>query len=499
MPGDNSSAVAKDCYKCYPPYLGPWINGFVTETNINIGLFGFSNLLSYLHLHLLTYAGVNLYHFLASTVNHLIFNFTIMRIQKSRSLVTGGILADSKRSSNLAWISPLPTDIYAPGSEISAKWSSNMIDSPVFKLCKVSTGSDSRRDTGSSDLEPGGCGEAVSPAILESAGIYQTTVTMPDDVPAAAGYYLIMEDRFENKMRSPVFTLSPDGASTSEPLAGVDPQAQAPFAPAGSPVASPSSIASPLYPGSPATSSAFAPPSLPSAFSQVFPTPTFNPNALSAKSAPSPVVFAVPLSAVAAIVLVASALLIKHRRKMAAQRALDTQRPSRASSYKSSASHGNGSEVDHALHVLSRHHGHGYSRDRKPRLDALPYPTYARWNPPPSDDAAYQRNPNPPAYPAQYPPHREQRPRLPPIATSFMSSASDPPTHAVLADYILPSPPLRPSASTPRCLLPAPQQLHLRDNAGRDNPLGSPPADRDRELYAQVESKLSMYRPHRHN
>ncbi|KAJ7128084.1 hypothetical protein C8R46DRAFT_1247102 [Mycena filopes] len=487
MPGDNSSAVAKDCYKCYPPYLGPWINGFVTETNI--GLFGFGMhdfVLGPINVLFCTSGldGVNLYHFLASTVNHLIFNFTIMRIQKSRSLVTGGILADSKRSSSLAWISPLPTDIYAPGSEISAKWSSNMIDSPVFKLCKASTGSDSRRDTGSSDLEPGGCGEAVSPAILESAGIYQTTVTMPDDVPAAAGYYLIMEDRFENKMRSPVFTLSPDGASTSEPLAGVDPQAQAPFAPAGSPVASPSSVASPLYPGSPATTSAFAPPTLPSASSQVFPTPTFDPNALSAKSAPSPAVFAVPLSAVAAILLVASALLIKHRRKMAAQRALETQRPSRASSYKSSASHGSGSEVDHALHVLSRHHG--YDRDRKPRLDALPYPTYARWNPPANDDAAYQRDPNLPAYPAQCSPHREQRPRLPPIATSFMSSASDPPTHAVLADYILPSPPLRPSASTPRCLLPAPQQLHLRDNAGGDNP-------------SAVESKLSMYRSRRHN
>ncbi|KAJ7039882.1 hypothetical protein C8F04DRAFT_281936 [Mycena alexandri] len=421
-----------------------------------------------------------------------------MHIPQSRSSpVAGGlgVLTDSKRS-NVAWISPLSSDIY-PAGPMLAKWASDMVDLPSFKLCKASSTSDSRRDIGPS--EPGGCGAPVWPAIIESAGVYQATVTMPE-VLAAGGYYLQMEDRSENKMRSPVFTLSPDGATTSEPLAGVEPQAQAPFGPANSPVASPTYMVSPLYPGSPIATSAFSPPS---ALSQVLPAATFNPNpnVLSAKSAPSPAAFAVPLSAVAAIVLVASALLIKHRRKIAAQRARDSQRPSRASSYKSSASTGSGSEIDHALHVLSRHHGH--SRDQKPRLDSFPYPAYAQWNPPAYGHTAPQRDPNPPADPAQRQhPCRDQRPRLPPIATtgSFMSTGSDPPTHAVLANYILPSPPLRTSASTPRCLLPAPQQLHLRDNAGRDNPLGSPPADRhrsERDLYAQVESKLSMYRPRR--
>jgi hypothetical protein len=287
-----------------------------------------------------------------------------------------------------------------------------------------------------------------------------------------------------------------NGASGgSEPLAGSEPQAQAPLGPAISPIASAVPLASPLY-GSPAAPMPSAS-TQSSTFNQVPPTATINPDALSAKSIPPPAAYAVP-SALAAVVLVAGGLFLKRRRKMAAHR---TQKPLRTSSCKSSSS--SSSEVSHALHVLSRHHGYGSQKDRPPTQDVLPYPTYAQWGSPSDGYVAHHRDPpNHADSPSVQLSGCNERPRLPPIATtnSFLS-ANDQATHAVLADYLPPSPPLPSSTSTPRCLLPAPQKLHLRDDASQsyltDNPLGSPPADRDRserELYARVASKLNKSR-----
>ncbi|KAJ6571837.1 hypothetical protein B0H19DRAFT_1131492 [Mycena capillaripes] len=394
----------------------------------------------------------------------------------------------SSKSSNVGWISPLEKDIYYPGATILAKWaSSQMIESPAFRLCMVST---SQQDSSS---EPAACGATVWPEITESAGVYQAPVTVPDALWDGS-FFLEMKDSSGAEMRSPVFTLSPGGASG--PVAGSGPQAQAPLGSPNSPAASVTLIASPLYPSSfIAISSA----PTPSALNQVSSTATIDPNVLSAaKTTPPAAAYAVPLSAVAAIILVATGLFLKRRRRTGSPHA---EKSSRTSSYKSSA--------DHALHVLPRHLEYGSSpKDRKlrqPTQDAFPYPAYAQWAPPTYGYTEHRSDP--PTYRADSPrpvqhPCRDERPRLPQTATtaSFMST-SGPATHVVLANYLFPSPPLASSTSTPRCLLPAPQQLHLREDASRsyhtDNPLGSPPADRhssERDLYARVASKLDMYR-----
>ncbi|KAJ7136105.1 hypothetical protein C8R44DRAFT_769692 [Mycena epipterygia] len=448
-----------------------------------------------------------------------------MHFTETQTLVLG-ILADRAFSSpsNVAWISPLEQDIYAPGATISAKWiSDETIDSPCLKLCMASL-SDSQRfgSDGSTYANEGDCGAMVCPPLSKSAGVYEALVTVadfPSNFPSNGTFYIEMQDG-GNKMRSPVFTLSrASGASTgiisssdSAPVPGIEPQAQAqaPLGPANSPVTPVAPLASPLYPGSPsiAASSVLIPPS---SLNQAYPTATIDPDVLSAKSIPSPATFAVPLSAAAAIILVASGLFLKHRRKLGAQQAKDAAKPSRTGTVSSCKSHASReSEVGHALQVLSRHHGYRSQPapsfmppdcEMENELDAFPHPAYARWEPPAYDYESRRRDPptyladtHSPTSPMRYP-CRADRPHLPPIATTGnFVSASEQATHAVLADCMLPSPPLPSSTSTPRCLLPAPQKLHLRDDGSHrhpiDNSLGSP-SDRwrsEKDLYARVET-----------
>ncbi|KAJ6499576.1 hypothetical protein C8R47DRAFT_294032 [Mycena vitilis] len=377
--------------------------------------------------------------------------------------------ASSKSSNQVGWISPMPDDIYGPQATILAKWvSPRAVVAPSFQICMVPT---SQQDSSS---ELGGCGVTVWPEITESAGVFQAPVTVPNALWDGL-FCLLMKDGSGTEMRSPVFKLSPVGAGgSSEPVAG-EPQAQAPLT-ASVPSLAPSPLASSL---------SSAP--IPSASNQLSPPTTIDSNALSSANTIPIAAYAVPLSAVAAIVLLASGLFLKRRR-----RRIGAEQPSRASSCKSSASRG--SDIAHALQVLPRHQG---SKDRKSRQsmqDTFPYPAYAQWNTPAygfmkdcHDPPTYRADS---ARPRVQNPRRDERPRLPPLAStgSFISASG--PTHAMLADY-LPSPPLPSSISTPRCLLPAPQQLHLRADA----PTDAPRAERhDKELYAQVARKLDMYR-----
>ncbi|KAJ7637067.1 hypothetical protein FB45DRAFT_454721 [Roridomyces roridus] len=346
------------------------------------------------------------------------------------------------RSGNVAWLSPLSTDIYGPRSTIHAKWvSPTTIDSPSMKLCLANVG---------------GCGPTMWPVVSESAGVYEMSVPV-SDFTSNGECYLQMEDNYGETVRSPVFSLSPTGAA--EPVVGPQPQAQAPFLP----IMTPSSYTPPLL--------------YPTLVQSAQPSTTTSPesnNLLTAKSPPPPTVaYAVPLSAVAAVVVVAGVLFLKRRRR---SKDPDVKRPSRSStlsSYKSSSS-----EVGHALRVLTRHHGHRNA----------PTPLFM-----PPDDG-YQRKSLP--YPRWDPP-REEQPRLPPITTgSFMSNGPDHITNDILADYMLPSPTLPSSTSMPRCLLPA--HVHESHPMAKDdnrNPLG--PSDRPRDvegLYDRVERKLDMYR-----
>ncbi|KAF7350523.1 hypothetical protein MVEN_01357900 [Mycena venus] len=416
-----------------------------------------------------------------------------MHLQKTRLVLY--LVDRAAKSSNVAWISPLEQDIYGPGSTILAKWASRQtINSPSFRLCMVS----------SSSSEPSGCGATVWPEVTESAGQYQAPVTVPDDLWDGL-FFLEMKDASEAEMRSPVFALSPTGAS--EPVTGSEPQAQAPLGPANLPTVSIAPLTSSLV-SSPVSSAA-----------------SINPNVLSAKSTLSPASYAVPLSAVAAIILIASLLFLKHRRKRGSELQRSEKLPSRTSSCKS-----NSSEVGHAFRVLSRHYGYAASsppkKDPKPRpptLDAFPYPAYAQWGPPAlsygyeahSRDSLMHmtthRSDSPrPLAPVEEP-CRDERARLPPdsdhgqfhiceersrntrralrLPTSLAAS------HIVRVqlDAALPAP--RSAAALPPAT-PSPAEATTHT----DSPLGSPPADREcneRELYARVASKLSMYRPRR--
>ncbi|KAJ7833119.1 hypothetical protein B0H14DRAFT_2801477 [Mycena olivaceomarginata] len=365
-------------------------------------------------------------------------------------------------SSNVTWISPQQQDIYRFGSTILAKWASRqLLDILCLQFCMASS-------------SPSACGVCVRPDVTESAGEYQVIMPVPDlDGP----FFLRMKDASGTETSSSVFTLIPSLPAIPNLWLGSDPQAQAPLGLASSPVASPI---------------------------QVSPTASTIPNVLSANTAPPPAAYAVPLSAAAALVLVAGVLFLKQRRKRGLQQrpSESGKSPSRTSSCKSNSS--GRSEIGYALRALSRHYGYASRPSpppktpklRPPTLDAFPYPAYAQWSPP---SASYGHTVSPSPHTPLPVEHlcADGRPCLPPIATtgSFMSGRSDPATQAVLADH-LPSPPLPSSTSTPRCLPPA----HVRSDTARrhhhtDNPLGSPPADRERserELYARVASKLSV-------
>ncbi|KAF8189953.1 hypothetical protein K438DRAFT_2018890 [Mycena galopus ATCC 62051] len=405
-----------------------------------------------------------------------------MRAQKARLVLD---LVERATSSDVLWIIPdaLGQDIYGPGSTIITKWtsSSQTIGSPSMQICRMSSSA------------PGDCSAPVQPEITESDGLYQAPITVPDALWDGS-FFLRMMDDSGATTSSPAFFLHPGvPAGGSALVAGGEPQAQAPLGQVNPPLAS---VVSSLY--FPASLSTTLP--LPSASSQVAPVAS---TVLDAKTPPPPAAYAVPLSAVAALILVAGVFYLKQRRRNRGSQ----QSPARTSSCKSSSS--GRSDVGHALRVLSRHYGYTSSPPPKaglPPLDTFPLPAYAQWALP-SPSYAHADSPRSPLPLPVEQPCSEERPRLPPIATtgSFMSARSDPATHAVLSDYLLPSPPLTASTSTPRCLLPAPQQqVHLRDTAHghqsclspSENPLRN--ADRaceDRELYARVATKLSMYHP----
>ncbi|KAF7349205.1 Cupin-5 domain-containing protein [Mycena sanguinolenta] len=324
-----------------------------------------------------------------------------MPFQKSRLGL--GLIDRVVKDSNVVWITPRPSgqDIYNPGSTILAAWTSaQTINSPAFQLCVVST----------SASEIGDCSPTVWPEVTETEGVYQVPVTVPDALWDGT-FFLRMLDNSGDAMSSPTFSLHPAGDS-AETVADGEPQAQAPLGPIAS--VTPSR----LYSNSVATSSS-TPPSLPSPFSPV--SSVSIANVLAAKTTP-PTAYALPLSAMAAIILVAGVFYLKQRRKRGTL-------PSRTSSGKSSSS--GRREAGHALRVLSRRYGSPRSQTPKPRqrtLDAFPLPAYAQWGPPPSP---------------QDPPQSSvpvERPRLPPIATttSFMSARTDSANHAILSGYSLP-------------------------------------------------------------
>jgi hypothetical protein len=197
-------------------------------------------------------------------------------------------------------------------------------------------------------------------------------------------------------------------------------------------------------------------------------SPLATPQDLATRKPPSTAAFAVPLSAIGAILVIAAGLAFRHRRKLGEERAKDTEKLalSRQSSFHSYKS---AEKVQYALDVLSRHEiGYGAA--------SAPVPLFM-----PMERQGVRREPRrstkmafaPASYVACTPFRSSESIRAPrsrPLLTrTGLSSRSDvyandasnkdegSATHSVVADYMMPSPPL------PSSLLAAPQRVHVRN------------------------------------
>ncbi|KAJ3774903.1 hypothetical protein FB446DRAFT_727276 [Lentinula raphanica] len=283
----------------------------------------------------------------------------------------------SSKPPQVQWISPSAGDRFGPGDSILGKWTTDTaVVSPNFKLCpgepKSSLSSRSEAgsgsgtggdDNGSSD---GACGSKVYPTVQQSAGTYTISLAVPN-VTSEQPWHLVMSDDFDNSFPSPSFSLSP---TASAPSVASAPDAQAPLS---------------AQPQPPASTSA----STPSVPASAVPSPVINPESDTAatmyatRTPPPTAAFAIPLSIVGAILLVAVFLSLKHNRKLAEERAQDVEKlvlsrkASVASTTNSSWSFkpGSGSgysrqaDIEHALNVLSRAQSQG-------KVKTMPVPLF---------------------------------------------------------------------------------------------------------------------------
>ncbi|KAJ3751233.1 hypothetical protein DFH05DRAFT_172092 [Lentinula detonsa] len=268
------------------------------------------------------------------------------------------VALSSSSKPQVQWISPSAGDVFGPGDSIIGKWTTNTaVVSPNFKVCpgepRSSLGS---RSDGSENESNDSCGSKVYPTVQQSAGTYTISLAVPN-ITTEQTWYLEMSDDFDNVWPSPSFSLSSNGASGVPSVAG----AQAP-----------------LSAQAPTTTSA----STSTVTTSALPLPVVNPESdssasvatmLATRTPPPTAAFAVPLSIVGAILLVAVFLSLKHNRKLAEERAQDVEKlvlsrkSSVASSFKSGFSRQ--SDIEHALNVISKAQSQG-------KVKAMPVPLF---------------------------------------------------------------------------------------------------------------------------
>ncbi|KAJ3889341.1 hypothetical protein GG344DRAFT_78891 [Lentinula edodes] len=252
----------------------------------------------------------------------------------------------SDKQPQVQWISPSAGDVFTSGDSILGKWTADTaVVSPAFKLCPGGPQSSlkSRADgtgDGGSDIS---CGSKVYPTVQQSSGTYSISLAIPNTTTDQT-WHLEMSDDFANTWSSPSFSLSPSGSPSLAPAVG----AQAPLSPQSQTPTSASTTSGPVTASS---------------------IPGVNPEAasvatmLATRTPPPTAAFAIPLSIVGAILLVAVFLSLKHNRKLAEERAQDVEKlvlsrkSSVASSFKSGFSRQ--SDIEHALNVLSKAQSQG--------------------------------------------------------------------------------------------------------------------------------------------
>lgn len=200
-------------------------------------------------------------------------------------------------------------------------------------------------------------------------------------------------------------------------------------------------------------------------------------NILATRIPPPTAAFAVPLSAVGAILVVAGTLWARSNRKLTKERALEAEKlstASRRSSYSHKSEYSNHGDLERALGDLSKHHipyashdtpmfvssGHGRGSDRRQPRRATRQAFVGH-----SSDSYTQ---------SSYSSHRSSRASSPSYTARSSRSfpdrrrdryqedeEDDGVTGSVIGDYMEPEH----AASPPRCLLPAPQRVHVRSPA----------------------------------
>ncbi|KAF9074003.1 hypothetical protein BDP27DRAFT_1416691 [Rhodocollybia butyracea] len=266
-------------------------------------------------------------------------------------------LASSKQP-QVTWVSPSAGDIYGPGDSILGKWTCDSpVVSPAFELCPGQPESTLSKRSGGDD-STNICGDKVYPTVQQSKGTYEIMLAVPNTTTEQE-WYLKMTDDFENIWSSPSFSLSPNGAPSI---------ASAAFAQA--PLSAPSQTTTPMS-GSTLSTPVTAVP-VPVMDPESAPS-TASMNTYATRKPPPTAAFAVPLSVVGAILLVAVFLSLRHNRKLAEERAQDIEKlvPSRTSSITSSFKSGfsRQSDIEHALNVLSKANSQGDVR-------AMPVPLF---------------------------------------------------------------------------------------------------------------------------
>ncbi|KAI0271701.1 hypothetical protein BC834DRAFT_967141 [Gloeopeniophorella convolvens] len=223
--------------------------------------------------------------------------------------------AQTSAPAGVVWSSPAPGDRFAPGDTIVGKWQApQRVVSPSFRLCAGGAS---------------GCGTTIWPDVQQSAGAYVVSLAAPN-VSAEAGFYLQMKDDFGQTSTSPIFNLTPSPESPSaaaapapDPSEPVSPQPQpaqqAPLASKPSSGASPPPALPAQQPPNP--SQPAGPPALAAPSTGPAATPPAAPLVAAAHAAPPAAALAVPLSLAGAIALLAGALALHHRRRLAAERA----------------------------------------------------------------------------------------------------------------------------------------------------------------------------------
>ncbi|KAL1747353.1 hypothetical protein HDZ31DRAFT_61410 [Schizophyllum fasciatum] len=219
---------------------------------------------------------------------------------------------------DVTWLSPSAGDIYGPADTLVARWTADKdLTSPSFRLCLAKTEDDNGDDDAiESRSDIGGCGSQTWPDVTHSGGASMMSMAVPD-VNADHPYYLSMEDDYGTRSRSPTFTLSktvPPAAAA--PTSGVAPEN------VGEPAQAPLGVTSAPAPVAADTApTASLPPPVPN-----------SPEVLSSRTPVPTAAFAVPLSIVGAILLIAVILGFRQRSALRRARQRDAEKLARQSS-----------------------------------------------------------------------------------------------------------------------------------------------------------------------